>query len=222
MPLNSPTERPLLGAENTPKSKYDPTAGWLSFMMPGLGQVYQGAYARGITLFIAFTLVASFRDGRIFLPVAALLAGFEAYRPKARKEHWSIWERAFSGTWSRLLRAESPPQRWRKTLYAIAGITGFICWFFMFAPSVYPFEAQAELNDTVDVLADRVRDFRVTQGKYPESLQETLRAGETGDRLKDPWGEMILVKPVDDGFELISKGRDRVENTRDDFKYRFR
>lgn len=197
-------------------------AGWLSFLMPGLGQVYQGAYARGITLFIAFILVASFRDGRIFLPFAALLAGFEAYRPKVKKEHWSIWERAFSGYWNKFFKDRSKPHKWRMPLYSISGIAGFLCWFMLFAPSIYPFEAQAQLNDTVDTLADRVREFKVTKGKYPVDLSELVREGESQDGVKDPWGEVILVRPSDDGFELISKGRDKQDGTRDDFKYRFR
>lgn len=217
MQLTSPIERPFPPSEAGQKNKYDPMAGWLSFLMPGLGQVYQGAYARGITLFIAFILVASFRDGRIFLPFAAVLAGFEAYRPKARKEHWSIWERAFSGYWAKLFKDRSKPHKWRNPLYSISGIAGFLCWFLLFAPSIYPFEAQAQLNDTVDGLADRVREFKATKGTYPGDLTEVSPEGN-----KDPWGEVILVRPIDDGFELISKGRDKQEGTKDDFKYRFR
>jgi hypothetical protein len=222
VPFNSIAETTSSSSEITSKPKYDPMAGWLSFLLPGLGQVYQGAYTRGVTLFCAFILVACFRDGRIFLPLAALLAGFEAYRPKAKKEHWSIWERALSSYWSRYLRDRSQPQRVRKPIYAIAAILGFLGWFALFAPAIYPFEAQARMNDAADALADKVRDYRASKGILPTSLNELLKPGESDEGIKDPWGETIMIRASEDGFDLLSKGRDRQANTRDDYRYHFR
>lgn len=200
----------------------DPTSGFLSFMLPGLGQVYQGWYGRGITLFIAFIIVSVFRDGRILLPFAALLAGFEAYRPKARREMWSTWDEALSTFWSRWLTDRTRPTRYRKPLYAGVGIMGFLAWFTLFAPALYPFEAQAQLNDTAEVIADRVRDFRATNGGLPQDTDLLLRANEPQETLLDPWKKKLLIKPMESGFAVQSLGKDGVEGTRDDFQYKFR
>lgn len=202
--------------------KADPTAGWLSFLLPGLGQVYQGWYARGLTLFTAFTLISLFRDGRILLPVAAFLAGFEAYRPKAKREWWAVWEEELASYWARYFKDPSRPNRLRKPCYIAVGVMGFLGWFFLFAPALYPFEAQARLNDSVDLLADRVREYRAAKGNIPPALSEVLHATDAQNLLIDPWGQSLLIRATPEGFEIVSKGKDRTESTQDDFRYRFR
>ncbi len=200
----------------------DPTAGYLSFLLPGLGQVYQGWYGRGVALFIAFIVICSLREGQVFLPLAAFLAGFEAYRPKAKKEIWTVWDEAIVSFWSRWFTDRSKPNRIRRPMYILVGVVGFIGWFFLFAPSLYPFEAQAKLNESADLWSDRVRDYRASRGELPKDLRSLIKVGESEAIVQDPWGRDLLIRQTESGFELRSLGRDGMAETRDDRTYSFR
>ena len=75
----------------------------------------------------------------------------------------------------------------------------------------------------VRAIADAIRSYRVTNGKFPDSI-EALAArdarghSEIEDLPKDPWGHDYVLRAGDKAgeFEVISMGPDGCENTPDD------
>lgn len=61
----------------------------------------------------------------------------------------------------------------------------------------------------LELIKNRTDVYRVTNGRYPEKLDE-LGGGE------DPWGRPYVYRLKDDGFIIFSLGRDGIEGTDDD------
>jgi len=169
-----------------------------SFCLPGLGQIYQGNYFRGCTLFSAFLLFLLFPSVRLMIPLVAIYAGWEAFKVK-----------------------ETFPEkgRFRTFLYTTAAIVGFVAWVMLFSPLLSPFGIQTRINHRADRLADRVRGFARENGRYPTTLSECV---EHAPWLKDPWGSDYLFLQAGESFEIRSAGRDKQPFTKDDFVYRYR
>jgi hypothetical protein len=195
-------------------------AALLSFLMPGLGQVYQHHYRRGAALFVAFSILACISDARLLLPLAAGLTAFEAYRN--RLGTWPSPDSLPDG-WLRNVFSPREASPYRPWLYGIVGSFGFVLWFGLFAPTLYPFRYQAQLNDQTDWLADRVRTFHAEKGRLPASLKEVLHEDESPQQmLTDPWGQEYRLIESAEQFELRSSGPDRKFDTPDDFSFRYR
>ncbi|MBI1860583.1 MAG: hypothetical protein HYR96_06675 [Deltaproteobacteria bacterium] len=82
--------------------------GVYSVLLPGLGQLYQHRVGRSAFHFLLFAAFAAYGPTQRYLPVIAMASGAEAYRA--------------AGT-------ESPQPTLRTTLFAAAGLVGFLAWF---------------------------------------------------------------------------------------------
>jgi hypothetical protein len=192
----------------------------LSFLLPGMGQVYQGHYRRGVALFAAFSLLASITEARLLLPFAAVLAAAEAYRGRTIRLPKMSFEMPFRVA-SLLRREQTSP--YRPWLYGIVASLGFCLWIGLVIPFLYPYSVQATLNDQVDALADRVRGYVAEQGKYPAQLSEVLpRGAKVQDWLVDPWGTEYGFSATKDEFEIRSAGSDKKMGTSDDYVFHYR
>jgi hypothetical protein len=190
------------------------TAATLSFLLPGLGQVYQQKYFLGGLVFAIFTALNFVPSLRLLLLPAALLAAWDTLR---------IPPTAVSTSASLSTLAENKPQRQRLILFSIVGIFGFISWFLIFAsPLLVPFRNQIEVNEQVERLATRVRAYEARQGQTPASLAQCVSPEEADGLLKDPWGTLFQLQASPDGFEIRSAGPDRTFGTKDDYSYHFR
>ncbi len=213
------------------------TAFLLSLGLPGLGQVFQKHYRRGAALFVGFSLLTLISEARWFLPLAAFLAAMEAYRGQRVSEmvpsSTSLADpdlgdmpgsQHLSDSWRKRLLRSPGPGTYRTALFGFVAVFGFCGWLGIFAPVMYPFREQAQINDQIDDLADRIRSYEVDRGELPKTLQEVLETDKTArqDDSLDPWGTAYQYSPTEDGFELRSAGRDRQMNTPDDYVYRFK
>jgi len=197
------------------------TAGLLSFLMPGLGQVYLGHYGRGTALFLGFTLLALFSEARFLLPLAAFLAAAEAYRTKRRAAEDPVelpWGLADEPRLKRLFgvvarpRPDSPLRR--EFIYASVGTLGALGWGLLFASALAP-SYSSELNGKGRYLARRVIEFRERTGRLPPSLAEALASDEV---VRDPWQmpfELEMTPAT--GFRIRSYGPDKKRGTYDDY-----
>jgi hypothetical protein len=174
----------------TNEAKNQRKAALLTFLFPGLGQLYFGETFRAICVFLAFTLISLFYDGRVFLPVAAFLAAAELWRRK------------------RSAQENKNSSRFREAFYIFVGVIGFLGWSLLFVSHVYPLHESAMVNDQVEVLADRVRSYRASHGNFPKNVQE-LFADETQKNKegKDPWGNWYQISEDENGFIIRSLGR---------------
>lgn len=210
--------------ENHIAVKEQRAAAIFSFLLPGLGQVYQRHYSRGIGLFVAFSILACFGEARLLLPLAALLTSVEAYR---NKKVSGSYDKKSTPRWAKWFVEQNNVRFYRKWLYSLVAGLGFILWFGLFAPVLYPNYYQVELNAQMDWLADEVREFHAKTGRFPNPLSQINESGRDlseqssyfPSRLVDPWGQPIQIIEVDNGFELRSSGPDKKVNTKDDFSY---
>ena len=100
----------------TNEAKKQRKAALLNFLFPGLGQLYFGEQFRAVCVFLAFTLVTLFYDGRVFLPVAAFLAAAE------------LWKRKLPES-----KTAALSNRFRESIYVMVGIlVGFLSWSLLF------------------------------------------------------------------------------------------
>ena len=96
-------------------ARTDQTPALLSFLLPGLGQLFQRHLLASVGFFGVFCGLLVGDLSRWALPLWALLSAFEAMRRKA-----------------------GAGQRFRVRLYAGVGILGFVCWFGFFAGLFFP------------------------------------------------------------------------------------
>lgn len=192
-------------------------------MMPGLGQIYLGAYFRGVGLFVAFIILAVLPEARLLLPLAALLAAAEVGRFKGARV-WvgsGIWEGfpQWAKPLQRAFETSAPERKSRAFYYTVVGIVGFSGWMMLFAPSLYPFHFQSQINEDVERIADKVRIYRDHNGKLPGTSGEFFEGRAPSN---DPWGSAYAVEADGSGFSVRSNGPDKQGGTRDDFIFRFR
>ncbi len=67
------------------------------------------------------------------------------------------------------------------------------------------------VRSDLNTLAAEITARYTTTGELPETLREVF-----GRTPKDPWGNRIVYKKMENGFELRSVGPDGVEGTSDD------
>lgn len=189
------------------------TAAVLSFLLPGLGQVYQQKYYRGCLIFAGFTALNFIPWIRLALLPVALIAAWDSLRiPPAA----AAFEATSPGP-------SKKAERQRLILFSIVGIFGFFSWFLIFAsPFLIPFRNQIEVNEQVERLAARVRSYESRQGQTPTNLSECVAPEEAQRLLKDPWGNPFELHASPDGFEIRSAGPDHQFGTRDDYTFHFR
>lgn len=194
------------------------TPGVLSFMLPGLGQVYQGARVSGVLFFLAFCVLLSFSRVRVLVPVLAIVSAVKAFRFAAGRVSLPVEE----------IPPEPASHGWRSIklrtfAFAAVGIIAFLFWFLPLAPVWDALEAQNTANRDVDMMAQVIRSCRAdATASYPASLTGCQRASESINRVRDPWGSLYRYQGAGDKFVIRSSGRDQKPDTADDLIYHFR
>lgn len=93
----------------------------LSFLLPGLGQVYQRRPGRGISIFLAFTLLNSLPTTRPFLVVPVVVGSWDAYR----------------GTPATGEAPDAAGSEGRRYWFLAAGFAAFVGWMSLFAMTIF-------------------------------------------------------------------------------------
>ena len=197
-----------------------------SFLLPGLGQIYQGLYAKGACFFIVFSALNFTESGRFYSPLVALAAALEAYWTEKNRE--APEQKALvpiSDEKGRVVLPWPPgkqvslPEEFqgRNLRFSLVGICGAVLWIFSVYSAWLPLGDVLELQHRAERLAAAVRRYQTERGRLPERLDEI---GAPVDR-KDPWGSPFDLRPTRDGFELRSAGRDRQLGTEDDAVFRY-
>lgn len=187
------------------EAKKQRKAALLTFLFPGLGQLYFGERFRAISVFLAFTLISLFYDGRVFLPLAAFLAAAELWRRKRPEA------------------APVPANKFREVFYAVVAIFGFMGWSLLFVSHVYPLHETAVVNDQVEVLADRVRTYKASHGNFPHNVEELYSdEKQKAKEARDPWGNWYQITEDENGFMIRSLGKSKKQGVREELVYRFR
>lgn len=185
---------------------HDRTSAFLSFCLPGLGQLYQRRVAFTAGTFAIFCLLAlggGFTRG--LLPLWAIAAGWEALR------HPPVVPA------SETLEATRTHRR-RRGIFAIFGVVGFLFWFAMVGGSWFPVETQMKADEAAGRMAEALRQCRGSHAQWPLGLADCPAV----PRLTDPYGHAFEYRRSDAGFELLSAGRDGQLGTADDFHFHFR
>lgn len=172
--------------------------GIFSFLLPGLGQLYNQDFVKAALFFTAFAVALFFQESHFFLPILACGAGADAFR---------------SGQ-------EEPENGRRRSLYAAVGMVGVLAWMGVFVPSVHGVGTQMQMNAAADRVASEVRKCQKRLKRYAVSLEECLLNHE---QKVDVWTMPFHLRiNLPDGFELQSAGPDREFHTRDDYIFHFR
>lgn len=215
----------ILTATQDPDESHDGAkerrnAAILSLLLPGMGQVYQGHYRRGIALFAGFAILASITESRLLLPLAAILVAAEAFRGRRIRLPKMTFDMPAWATALAKKEQESPYRLW---IYGIVASLGFCLWIGLVIPVLYPYSVQATINDQVDELADWVRGYAAEHGSFPTKLSDAIPANARGkEGLIDPWGTPYEYSTSSDGFEIQSAGPDKKMGTPDDYVFHFR
>lgn len=180
---------------NFPMKNLLPAA--FSFMLPGLGQVYQRRYAVASIVFCVFTAANFVPHGRYLLPLFALLSSFEAFRR--------------SGP------IEKEP-RFRIYLFGSVGLIGFLGWMSFAATAFLPVGNTLQTHEEADGLAREARQCAKLLGRYPTGLHECPEH----KAVSDPWGRPYRYQKTESGFEIRSLGPDGVLGSRDDYRFTYR
>ncbi len=170
-------------------------AAYLSFFLPGLGQLSQRRFAYAIAFFLTFISSTLLSQVWWLTPFIALLSGIETFR--------------FPG-------AQMPGDRRLKISYSIVASIGFLAWFTYLGNTFFPLAKQMTANE--DVQAIRI-GFRQCVGadRTPQKAAACLHSG--GGR-RDPWGSEYALGWGEGVLEIHSAGPDRQMGTDDDLFYR--
>jgi hypothetical protein len=167
----------------------------LSFLLPGLGQLYEKRTIKAGFYFSLFVIgLSSFP---LAVPFIAVFSGLEVLLMRMP-----------------VVEAEKR----RRDIFLASGSVAFMGWFFSIASYFNPIAAQMQMNDKMERCAVEIRECRLRLGKYPLSLQECLLKEENW---RDPWGNPVKYLSTGSGFELRSWGRDAIEGTKDDLTYSY-
>ena len=183
--------------------KKDALPATLSFLLPGLGQLYQKRTRVSFAFFSGFTVMALRLNLASFVPIFALLSGLEALRWQS-----SLFYRP---------TVEAVPARGREALFGLVGGVGFMSWFWLVVPSWLPVTSARDCIIRAEVLADQVKVCARKLGHYPRALVECQLIPPI-----DPWGNVFQYRVTTMGFEILSLGPDGKIDTADDRRYRFR
>lgn len=170
-------------------------AAYLSFFLPGLGQLSQKRYAYAIAFFLTFIGSTIFSRVWWVTPLIALLSGIETFR---------------------FPDAQLPADRKLKASYSIVASIGFLAWFSYFGNTFFPLAKQMTAND--DVQAIRT-GFRQCLGAEPTAQKASACLISAAGSKTDPWGTVYAVGLGDGVLEIRSAGPDRRMGTDDDLFY---
>lgn len=126
----------------------------LSFCVPGLGQVYAGAWGRGVALNVAFLLLLSQSATRFLVPFIAAFAAWEAGRLPAE-----------------FAAARATPLR--QSVFALGGGLGVFLWFFTVLGEWGPWNAVLRTQEAVSQAGVECR----RDGGYDASCVGAIRDG---------------------------------------------
>lgn len=170
-------------------------AAYLSFFLPGLGQLSQKRYAYAVAFFLTFIGSTIFSRVWWVTPVIALLSGVETFR--------------FPG-------AQIPSDRKLKVSYSLVASIGFLAWFSYFGNTFFPLAKLMTTNEDVQAIRN---GFRQCLGTTPTPQKEgTCLIAAVGSKT-DPWGTAYAVGVGDGLLEIRSAGPDRKMGTDDDMFY---
>ena len=171
-----------------------------SFLLPGLGQVYQRRYGMAVLAFSTFTAIYFWPAGKAAMPVMAIAVATECF-----------------------LREKKIPSvqsgRTRNSLFAVVGMLGFLSWMLYVSPAFLTVGSLMDTQDQAEKFAARIRSCRklmgpaVTCAGFPPGANEPIL---------DPWGESFSYRPDSKGFEIRSSGPDKKAGTGDDFVFHYR
>lgn len=185
-----------------------------SLLLPGLGQLYLGRWARAACLFAAFALLLLMPFGRWLIFLLAPYAAWEAHRAAIRLE--PLPETAAKGILSRERAFLSLGRdKYRLPAFIGVGVLGFSAWFIGLFPFMSPVAFQAELNEE----AFRLGSCLKARGTL--NVADCVPPGDA-DLARDPWGGRYTAEEAEGRVLLRSAGPDGEVGTRDDFVYRFR
>jgi hypothetical protein len=186
--------------------------GFLSFCLPGLGQLYQRRFLTAAAGFLPFWICLALAPGHPWPLFLAVGFGAEAFRWGARQHPTN--ESAVSN---------EPAVRRRRTAFAVTAIVGFCFWAMLVSPAALPLKRQAIANAAAERLAAFYQGCARRLGQRPTSRAQCLeQGGQSVSELRDPWGGEFQYLATERGFELRSAGADRKAETADDFVYRYR
>ncbi len=168
-------------------------AGVLSFMLPGLGQLYQRRLVAAVPFFLFF-IVLLWSDFRLWIVVPMAVAAWDAQRIPAQK---LAWDR-------------------RIGFYFIVATIAFFASFALLSERVVGQPAMGKMGYTADALAESIQTCGIQRNAMPSTIADCagLRWG------RDPWGQPYAYVLQNAGFEIRSLGRDGV-TSEDDFVFRY-
>lgn len=178
--------------------------GFLSFCLPGLGQLYQRRYPAAAAGILPFWILLAWRPGHAWPLLLAFAFGGEAF-------FWGSSRPAADLTTEGLRR--------RRNAYVVTAIIAFCFWAMLVSPAALPLQRQAMANAAADNLAAFYKKCARQRGSVPGTAAD---CGAEARRPADPWGGSFEYALTEQGFELRSPGPDGKAGTADDFVYRYR
>src|SRR5687768_3414231 len=132
-----------------PLKKYPIQAGMMSFLLPGLGQVFQHRFAAAILWFAAFIAVL-WSPYRSFIVVPMALSAGDAQRIKGQTIEWNV----------------------RVASYLVVGTIAFFASFSLLVERALVYPELGKMGYVADSLADGVKDCGVRRKGMPSQLSE--------------------------------------------------
>jgi len=164
----------------------------LSFLAPGLGQLYQGKLILSVVFFASFMVCLWLKPGPYALGLAVLV-GVQTF-------------------WNKKSEIQKP-----YGVYAGFGILIFLIWVWTWLPFWSPSYAKMIWLQDKENFKHRIETCKVKLGKYPENLDHC-----PGMKIqKDLWGTLYQYQKTSNGYEYRSAGIDKQWNTQDDMVFTF-
>ncbi len=179
--------------------------GFLSFCLPGLGQLYQRRFLAAALGFFPFWFCLARYPGHPWTLLLSVAFATEAFRRAGHAKQQEVKPEALTR---------------RKLAYTITAVIGFCFWGMLVSPAALPLQRQSVANAAADQLSVFIRDCARRRGERPALLEECAVFGIP--KIFDPWGGNFHYVPTDRGFELRSFGADGKAGNSDDFLYRYR
>ncbi len=178
--------------------------GFLSFCLPGMGQLYQRRYRAAAAGILPFWFLLAVLPGHAWPLLLAFAFGGEAF-------YW--------GSSRPAIEASTEGLRRRRNAYVVTAIVAFCFWAMLVSPAALPLRRQGMANAVADKLAGFYQACARQRGSPPANAAD---CGAEARRPTDPWGGSFDYVLTERGFELRSAGADGKWATPDDFIYRYR